>query len=332
MNTTKHTLIGTQRGHCTICPPGPPGLQQGIALITVLLVLSIATVALVSMSTSRQLDIRRTQNLLRSSQAFAYVYSLETWADTVLGKDKSLNKTDGPTDVWATPLTLTVPQGGQLNARLLDLQGRFNLNNLFEENKPNEREIQRFTRLLALLKLDTDVVDAILDWLDSDSDIRYPNGAEDETYQHKASPYRSANAPFADVSELLLVKGVSNKFFQKLRPYIYVTDSPSKLNINTAAPIILQSLADNLSDDDVRSLSYAIADKPFENVQDFVKHEILAELGVGEEGLGVTSNNFLLTGSISLGKLSLLFDSQFKRPQEGHITLVKRQRRSPVNG
>ena len=115
-------------------------------------------------------------------------------------------------------------------------------------------------------------------------------------------------------------------------PYIYVTDSPSKLNINTAAPIILQSLADNLSDDDVRSLSYAIADKPFENVQDFVKHEILAELGVGEEGLGVTSNNFLLTGSISLGKLSLLFDSQFKRPQEGHITLVKRQRRSPVNG
>ena len=90
MNTTKHTLIGTQRGHCTICPPGPPGLQQGIALITVLLVLSIATVALVSMSTSRQLDIRRTQNLLRSSQAFAYVYSLETWADTVLGKDKSL--------------------------------------------------------------------------------------------------------------------------------------------------------------------------------------------------------------------------------------------------
>ncbi len=312
--------------------PPPPNLQQGIALITVLLVLSIATVALVSMSTSRQLDIRRTQNLIRSSQAFAYLYSLETWADTVLTKDSSLNKTDSPGDLWATPLTLTVPQGGQVKARLLDLQGRFNLNNLIEENQPNQREVQRFTRLLTLLKLDTGVVDAILDWLDNDSDIRYPNGAEDETYQNEAAPYRSGNAQFADISELLLVKGVSSKFFQKLSPYIYVTESPANINVNTAAPLILQSLADNLTDDDAQSLSQAIANKPYEQVQDFLKHEVLAELGVSEEGLGVTSNNFLLSGSITLGKLSLLFDSYLKRPQDGHITLVKRQRSSPVNG
>jgi len=315
-----------------IYSPRPPSQQQGIALITVLLVLSIATVALVSISTSRQLDIRRTQNLLRSSQAFAYVYSLETWADTVLVKDKALNNTDSPADLWATPLTLSVPQGGQLNARLLDLQGRFNLNNLITDNKPNERDIRRFSRLLDLLGLDTGVVDAILDWLDKDSDIRYPNGAEDETYQNSASPYRSGNAPFADVSELLLVKGISPEFFQKLLPYIYVTDEATKINVNTAAPLILRSLADNLSDDDVQSIIHAIADKPFEKTNDFVKQPVLAELGVSEDGLAVSSDNFLLSGSIVLGKLSLLFDSQLNRLQDGHTTLVKRQRRSPVNG
>ncbi|TAL44132.1 MAG: general secretion pathway protein GspK, partial [Methylovulum sp.] len=47
-----------------------PPQQQGVALIIVLLILSIATIAVVSMSSSRQLDIRRTENLLRSAQAF----------------------------------------------------------------------------------------------------------------------------------------------------------------------------------------------------------------------------------------------------------------------
>ena len=58
--------------------------QQGVALITALLVVAIAAVAAVSMASRQQLDIRRTGGLLHGEQAWAYVNGAETWARAVL--------------------------------------------------------------------------------------------------------------------------------------------------------------------------------------------------------------------------------------------------------
>ena len=44
--------------------------QRGVALITALLVVALATVAAVAMATRQQLDIRRTGNLLHGEQAY----------------------------------------------------------------------------------------------------------------------------------------------------------------------------------------------------------------------------------------------------------------------
>jgi general secretion pathway protein K len=306
--------------------------QQGIALITVLLVLAIATVALVSMSTSRQLDIRRTENLMRSSQAFEHLYSLETWAKGILKQDATSNSVDSFEDIWAAPMTSSAPQGGQLSAHLLDLQGRFNLNNLIIDGKANDNEVKRFKRLLSLLKINPIIVDAVLDWLDADSDPRYPEGAEDETYLREQPPYRTGNRSFADVSELLLIKGISHDDYQKLLPYIYATEGIAAINVNTADVLVLQSLADQLTEENAEALVRAVKNQPFKKIEAFLTQKELAALGISDENLGVISQNFLLSGSIKIGKLDLQFASQLKRLPSGHTTLVKRQRRSPVNG
>ncbi len=306
-----------------------PERSQGVALIMVLLILSIATVALVSMSSSRQLDIRRTENLLRSAQAFEYMYRLESWAAKTLRDDRHENNLDSFADNWAKALPETAIQSGTMQARLSDLQGRFNLNNLLVEEKPSDIDLQRFKRLLAELKIKPAVVDAILDWLDANSEIRYPDGAEDETYFQQKTPYRSANRLLADVSELLLIHGIGQDDYNKLKPYVYVDGSYAPLNVNTASPLLIRCLADNLSAKNVELVSRAIQHKPFKTVEAFLQHDAIAKLGINKQGLSVSSGNFLLSGAVRVGNMSLLFDSQLKRRENGLITLIKRQRRSP---
>jgi general secretion pathway protein K len=304
--------------------------SQGVALIMVLLILAIASVALISMSTSRQLDNRRTENLLRSAQAFEYVYSLESWAAKVLHDELLENQQDSFDDSWANPLPETAIPGGTIKAQISDLQGRFNLNNLLVDEKPSDLDNQRFKRLLASLNIKPNIVDAILDWMDADSEIRYPDGAEDETYFQKPSPYRSANRLFTDVSELRLIPGLSQEDYDKLQPYVYVDNAYTTINVNTASSLLLRCLADNLSAKDSELLIRAIKYKPFKTLEIFLQHDLAR--GINKQGLNVTSHNFLLSGAIQVGKIFLRFDSQLKRLENGKMSLIKRQRRSPDHG
>ncbi len=57
------------------------------------------------------------------------------------------------------------------------------------------------------------VSDAILDWIDADDGTR-PAGAESDYYQGMNPPYYAKNAPMDDISELLLIKGVSLAMFK----------------------------------------------------------------------------------------------------------------------
>jgi general secretion pathway protein K len=304
---------------------------RGVALITVMLVLAIATVAVVSMSTARQMDIRRTENQLRAMQAWEYVYSLESWATGNLTEDLKDNELDGSNDRWHTTLPYTQLADAILTASLDDMQGRINLNNLLVEGEASAEDVRRLQRLLVNLGFKAELADAILDWMDDDMKIRYPHGAEDETYTRLAPPYRSANHLFSDVSELLLVQGITREHYQALRPYLYVADRYMPINVNTASAVVLRCLADEISEDEAESM-YRAAGKPFGKIEDFLKDEAVVSAKIGRYGLSVNSEYFLLKGQIDMGKNQLWVESQLQRVSEGRISVVKRQRVSPLHG
>ena len=52
------------------------------------------------------------------------------------------------------------------------------------------------------------VADSIQDWIDTDDATR-PAGAESDYYQGLTPPYYAKNAPMDDLSELMLVKGIT---------------------------------------------------------------------------------------------------------------------------
>jgi DNA uptake protein ComE-like DNA-binding protein len=62
--------------------------------------------------------------------------------------------------------------------------------------------------LMTLPGMDPAIADAILDWIDTDSEPR-PMGCEDEYYTSLPSPYACPNGPLQSVEELLLVRGVT---------------------------------------------------------------------------------------------------------------------------
>lgn len=64
------------------------------------------------------------------------------------------------------------------------------------------------TLLMTLPGMDTATADAILDWIDEDTEPR-PLGCEDEYYASLSTPYKTANRPLQSVEELLLVRGVT---------------------------------------------------------------------------------------------------------------------------
>ena len=151
--------------------------------------------------------------------------SLEDFARLVLQVDQKDNKVDDLTEDWALGVPPTPVEAGYLGGFIEDEQSRFNVNSLIN----SAEAVKRFTRLCNNLEVDPVFIPALLDWLDEDLDVRYPDGEEDGY-----DTYRVANRIMSDTSELLLVKNVDHEMYGKLKPYITaLPTTTSNLNINT---------------------------------------------------------------------------------------------------
>ena len=106
--------------------------QAGVALITVLLIVFLASITATSLAALQQIAIRRSTVLQHQQQARLYAFGLEQWAMLVLARDRKQNETDHTGEGWAhSPPALPI-KGGAISGRLRDLQGCFNLNNLWQ--------------------------------------------------------------------------------------------------------------------------------------------------------------------------------------------------------
>lgn len=104
----------------------------------------------------------------------------------------------------------------------------------------------------------SDLAAAIVDWRDTD-DVVLTGGAENSYYAAVSAPYPCHNGEFQSLDELLLVKGMSDVLFQKLKPFITIFGT-GKVNINTASPVVLACLGEGSGGGD-RADCRLLADK-----------------------------------------------------------------------
>ena len=105
--------------------------QSGVALITVLLIVFLASMAAISLATVQQIAIRRSTVLQHQQQARLYTLGVEQWAALILMHDQQDNATDHPGEIWAGLPSMLPVENGELSGKIRDLQGCFNLNNLW---------------------------------------------------------------------------------------------------------------------------------------------------------------------------------------------------------
>jgi general secretion pathway protein K len=227
--------------------------QRGVALIMAVLIAALATMLAASVSFKGYMDQRRTGNALAMDQGFEVALGGEAWAADALRRDKQQSaKTDDFTEEWATPIPpIPLDDGhgnsyGDFEGQLEDMQGRFNLNSLVVleggQLKTDPLAIARFERLLELLELETKWAKVIADWIDSDVQPEFPDGAEDPTYTGLSPPYRTANMPVTRASELLSLAGFGLERYRKLEPFVTALPIGTPINLCTASPELLDAL------------------------------------------------------------------------------------------
>jgi general secretion pathway protein K len=290
--------------------------QRGVAVLIAMLVVTVGTIIAVNLMWQGTLDLRRAEAALAADQGLLFVQGAEAWAADILRQDLvDSPDTDNLGEQWAFELPPLPVDGGTITGKLEDLQGRFNLNNLVDsQGREDQIARKQFERLLNLVEADPALAGAVVDWLDPDTEQRFPSGGEDVAYSDSDPPYRTANVAITSPSELMAVTGFDRETYQKVAPYVTVLPSGTKLNVNTAADAVLASLSDNIDISTAQSLveqrdgeEFLDIDQTFE---DLVEPEVLMRID------GVTQY-FLLTATVTLGTNQMTMRSILQRDPSG---------------
>ena len=298
--------------------------QFGIALLTAVLVLALAAIAATSIAANHQLSIRRTENAVFGSQAWSYLQGGESWVKVILARDLDDSETDHTNESWATSLPPLPIPGGYISGEISDEQSKINVNNLVSGNQFDPVTRKRVERLFALLELEESLVQAIIDWIDPDVEAIPPDGAEDDYYTGLEQPYLTANSAMSHISELRLVKGITQEIYAKVSPYLTALPDNTAININTASDVVIAALSSQVSIDAAQTVISDRESEEFESLQDFITHPLLIERGIETQALSVQTSYFNLNSKVKIGNSFIKAVSTMHRVNNTQIDVVSR--------
>lgn len=284
--------------------------QRGVAVITALLVVALATMLVAAALADFQLDVRRTEAALYSEQAQMYALGAEAWATLILAEDAEDNNVDHPGEVWATDIPPLPIEGGSVDGYITDLQGRFNVNNLITpDGATDPLALGQFQRLLEVLDLDRRWAAMAADWIDTDIDPNFPEGAEDVLYLGQAPAYRAANMPVTSATELMALVEMDRETFEILRPHIIALPPGTQLNVNTISPPVLAALSPDLSLSDAMRI---VEDRPEDGYR--ATTEVTDQLPASFDApLTVESRYFRVVTRVNIGSVEFTMYSLLQR-------------------
>lgn len=262
-------------------PAGSKPRQRGIALILVLGAIIALTAIVAGFTYSMKVEARLAQNYESDAEMLWMARSGVELARYVLAQELQTPEGrmfDALNQKWAGgvgSITNDILAGISLTDNTLG-RGRFSLKITDQERRFNINAADRnvLEHALGLMNVEVSahgtIIDSILDWRDTDNDPQI-NGAEsDDFYLRLDPPYFAKNGPIDDLSELLLIKGMTPEVFwgsgstnvpsedleplsrvdrlrQRDKPFItfgfndvFTTISAPQVNINTCTAETLQ--------------------------------------------------------------------------------------------
>ena len=339
--------------------------QQGVALITVMLIVALAAILVTQMTGKLQLQMQRVSNIESNQQAYWYAMGAEAFAKRVL-----IMSFDGQTtkthlgQIWAQGESSYPIDYGQITGEINDLQSCFNLNALREggstqnTNVPNNNQNptnsntntssstgaphqvakKSLERLIVKLNIDNvsafeakDMVDALSDWLDDDSQVTNSGGAEDSDYESKEHPYLAANHYLGNIKELRTITHFTTPIINALKPYVCVIPNTSlhKVNINTvgADNIELVTALLDISSSEADEIISSRGVEGYNSIDDVFTLPGLAKANLTQEQkdqLVIDSEYFSLKAHTNFNNSYFFLSSIMKVESNNQISIISR--------
>ena len=300
--------------------------QRGVALITAVVLVAIATVLSVRIGTEAALDRRRAGGLAALNQGWQVALGAEAWAAQILNQDLVDSQLDHLSEVWARPVPPLPIDGGSIEGSIEDMQGRFNVNNLVKpDGTTDDVNVERFRRLLLSVEVDPRWAGALADWLDTDTVDTFPDGAEDGVYSGQTPPYRTANGPITTTAELLALPGFSLEDYARLRPHIAALPVGTRVNVCTATARVLAALVEGGTGfGDAEALQGNRRDHCFPRLDDLRASIDDAEFAALQASMSENTNWFRITTVVSIGTSQLTLYSLIERNAAGGVRTIVR--------
>jgi len=329
--------------------------QQGVALITVMLIVALVAILATQMSSRLLLQMQRTTNIGLNQQAYWYAMGAESFAKRILidifSKEPNTTNLSQP---WAQGETTYPVDNGTITGEITDLQACFNLNALRHNNQiknnnssnkkksdtvKNQSPIKAaFIALLTGLEVDgvsqfeaEYMADALSDWLDADNIITSAGGAEDNDYAAKEFPYLAANNYLASVSELRVIEHFTIPVIEALRDYVCVIPNNNlhKININTikGEQALLLAALFGISRTDAEQILAARDEKGFANINDFFNLPEFTKLKINtnnKEQFVVDSEYFKFKTTASFNESYFTLNSVMKITDNNRVDVISR--------
>jgi len=300
--------------------------QRGVAVVTALLLTTLAITIVASLFWQQQVQVRSIENQRLQLQKQWILRGALDWSALILRADAATSGPDHLGEPWAVPLADTrldqyVENGkadsdaadAKLSGGIVDAQSRFNLNNMASGGQLNTAEIAVFRNLLAELRLNPGLAKAAADAVAaaqpkasvSGAPVPAPGAADNNSPRPLRIEY---------VDDLLSVPGFTPAIVNKLKDFVVVLPGATKINANTASREVLAAkmqTIDTLSSSDAASL---IASRDQAYLKD--KCDIGLRLGktnIDCESFDIQTGYFLVNGRVSMNRAGLEVQALMKR-------------------
>lgn len=280
-----------------------------VALFMVALVASMAYV----MMSRLDRDTRRTMLLVRDTQAEFYAQGSIAWAIDLLRNNWEQKKPNQPVDRLPVTSPVNEINGYKVSSTIYDMQARFNINSVTTTEA--QTQFKRLIQLIDPTMTDEQtiiVVMMVYDWISA-------GGSEqaNQYYMELPQPYRAGHRPMQSVSELRLVRGMTPKLFNALLPYIAALPDPStKINAQSAPPVVLAALSQGLTVDVAKGIEQLRAKTPFKSEEDFYNLDLVKNHGVPQGKITLTSAYFLVETKVSIENQNIVLYTLLERTQK----------------
>ena len=230
----------------------PSRAQRGAAIITALLVVTLAALLVTALFYRENVAIRSVENRAAIGQVRWVERATIDWARVVIAADyrnPNTRDTDWLGEIWAQPIPETrldetttggmaITEGSRdafMAGQILDAQSRFNLNNLVDPSTgaPHLASFKAFTNLLSSLSLPGTLTQAVYQrvWM---SQPQFVNG----------EMVAAQRAPMIRLTDLLDLPNVTVETIDMLAPYVVILPGFTKVNLNTATAEVAAAVLD----------------------------------------------------------------------------------------